>query len=130
MIGPAKPRKAALKYIIAIVFFSIVHFQVKEEKRKEIGKIVLKYSKLVIFTTDDPRYENPLDIVNEMLNNTKKTNYIIMIDRCDAIKFALSIALKNDLVLILGKGRDNYMLIGNSKIPYSDYDTVLDLLNL
>ena len=95
-----------------------------KEKRPLIGKIVLKYSKKAYFTMDDPRYEDPLDIINDMLLYTKKKNYEIIVNREEAIKKAVSEANKEDLILILGKGRDNYMIIGDDKIPYSDIDVL------
>lgn len=95
-----------------------------KEKRKEIGSIVLKYSKLVIFTMDDPRYENPNTIIDEMIGSTRKNNYIKILDRKKAIKYAILNSRETDLILILGKGRDNYMLINNKKIKYSDYDVI------
>lgn len=98
-----------------------------KEKRSEIGKIVLKYSKLVIFTMDDPRFENPNDIIDDMLKDTKKTNYLRIISRRDAIEYALKIATSKDIVLILGKGSDEYMLIEDKKIPYSDYQVISEL---
>ena len=94
-----------------------------QEKRPLIGKIVLKYSKKAIFTIDDPRWEKPEDIIKNMLSETKKKNYEIVTNREDAIKRAIQIA-NDDLVLILGKGRDNYMIIGDDKIPYSDIDVL------
>ena len=100
-----------------------------KEKRKKIGSIVLKYSKLVIFTSDDPRYEDVNNIIDEMLSVTEKTNYIKILDRKSAIKYAMDIHRKKDLILVLGKGRDNYMLINDKKIEYSDYDTIMELLN-
>ncbi|MBQ8472223.1 MAG: UDP-N-acetylmuramoyl-L-alanyl-D-glutamate--2,6-diaminopimelate ligase [Bacilli bacterium] len=100
-----------------------------KEKRKEIGSIVLKYSKLGIFTSDDPRYEDVNSIINEMLSITKKRNYLKILNRSDAIKYAIDIHKQNDLILVLGKGRDNYMLINDKKIKYSDYDTIMKILN-
>lgn len=99
-----------------------------KEKRKEIGNLVLKYSKFVIFTSDDPRYEDPLDIIAEMIGKSKKTNYISILDRKKALEVAFLISEVNDLLLILGKGRDNYMLIKDKKIKYSDYDEIIALL--
>ena len=61
-------------------------------------------------------------IIDEMAGDS--TNYIRIKDREDAINYALSIANKDSIVLILGKGRDNYMAIGDKKIKYSDYDVV------
>ncbi len=112
------------KNIITIVGSAGDRYQ---EKRKEIGKIVLKYSKLVIFTTDDPRYEDPNLIISNMLSKTKKKNYVKILNREEAIKYAITNYPKS-LILVLGKGRDNYMLIKNQKIPYSDYETILEIL--
>ena len=101
-----------------------------KEKRSKIGNAVLKYSKLVIFTTDDSRFENPNLIIKEMLNNSKRKNYLKILNRREAIFYALSNSKPNDIILVLGKGRDNYMAIGNKKIPYSDYLTIKEFLNL
>lgn len=100
-----------------------------KEKRKVIGKLVLKYSKLVIFTMDDPRYEDVNKIIDEMIDNSKKNNYIKIINRENAIKYAINYAKVNDLILILGKGTDNYMLINDFKIPYSDINIVNKYIN-
>lgn len=100
-----------------------------KEKRIEIGLIVLKYSKLVIFTSDDPRYEDVNYIIDEMLSNANKKNYLKILDRKNAIKYAINIHKPKDLILVLGKGRDNYMLINDKKIKYSDYDTIMEFLN-
>lgn len=95
-----------------------------KEKRKVIGRVSLKYSKRVIFTSDDYRMEKPLDIIKDMIDSSKKKNYDIIINREDAINKALYMACKDNLILILGKGRDNYIAIGNKKIPYSDIDVL------
>ena len=100
-----------------------------KEKRKEIGSLVLKYSKLVVFTMDDPRYEEPLDIIEEMIVKSKKKNYLKIIDRKEALNYAIR-NFPNDLILILGKGRDDYMAINNEKIPYSDYETIKEILKI
>ena len=91
-------------------------------KRPIIGKMIIDNSDVAIFTMDDPRYEDVDDIINQMVGNNK--NYIRIKDRKEAIEYALSIASNNDTILILGKGRDNYMAIENEKIPYSDYDVI------
>lgn len=93
----------------------------EKEKRKHIGSFLLNNVDLVIFTMDDPRYEDVNSIIDDMLESTKKNNYLRIVNRKDAIKKALTIAKENDIVLVLGKGRDNYMAIENKKIPYSDY---------
>ena len=95
-----------------------------KEKRPIMGRIALDNSDLVIFTMDDPRDEEVDDIINDLIKDSTKTNYIKIIDRVTAINYALSIAEKDDYVLILGKGRDNYMAIKDKYIPYNDYDII------
>ena len=94
------------------------------EKRPVIGNTVISNSDVSIFTMDDPRFENIDDIIDEMVGDS--SDYIRILDRKEAIKYALSIASKDSIVLILGKGRDNYMAIGDKKISYCDYDVVKD----
>ena len=95
----------------------------EKENRQEKGLILQKYSDIVIYTMDDPRYEDPNDIINDMIDKSKN-NYNVIIDRESAIKEALSIAKKDDIVAILGKGRDNYMAIEDKKLPYCDIDVL------
>jgi len=97
----------------------------EKEKRKNMGKVVLEKSDLVIFTTDDPRYEDPLDIISEMIGKSTG-NYEIIVDRKSAIKYALDNAKENDIVLIAGKGRDQYMAIKDQYEKYCDYDVIND----
>lgn len=95
----------------------------EKEKRSKIGKLVLEKSDVVIFTMDDPRYESVDDIIDQMAE-CSNIDYIRIIDRKEAIYKALSLAEKNSVVLIIGKGRDNYMAIEDRKIPYCDYDVI------
>lgn len=94
------------------------------DKRKYMGKIVLDNSYYVIFTMDDPRYEDVNNIIDDLVSISSKTNYERIINRKDAIFKALDIASDNDLVLIAGKGNDNYMAINNEYQEYSDYDAI------
>ena len=96
----------------------------EKKKRPIIGQIVLTKSNEVIFTMDDPRYEKVDDIIDEMIGEYKGNNYMRIINRKQAIATALDMARKNDVVLILGKGRDNYMAIGKARIPYSDIQCI------
>ena len=92
------------------------------EKRSVIGKSVIEKSDFAIFTMDDPRFEDPDDIIDQMVGDNK--DYYRIVDREDAIRFALSIAYPGSVVLILGKGRDNYMAIKDKKIHYNDFDVI------
>ena len=94
----------------------------EKEKRPVIGKIVMDNSDISIFTMDDPRNEDVDDIINQMVGEEK--DYIRIQDREEAIHYAFDIASSGDVVLILGKGRDNYMAIGDRKIEYNDYDVI------
>ena len=84
--------------------------------------MVMNNSDISIFTMDDPRNENVNDIIDQMVGEEK--DYIRINDREEAINHAFNIASKGDVVLILGKGRDNYMAIGDKKIEYNDYDVI------
>ena len=99
----------------------------EKEKRKGMGEVVQELSDLVIYTMDDPRYEKVIDIINEM-KVEDKDNYIIIEDREEAIEKAFSIAEEDDIILVAGKGRDNYMAIEDKKIKYSDYDVIERLM--
>ena len=94
----------------------------EKTKRNIIGNLVMDNSDVSIFTMDDPRYEDVDDIIDQMVGDRK--DYLRFTDRVKAIEYALSIAPPNSCVLLLGKGRDNYMAIEDKKILYSDYDVV------
>ena len=93
-------------------------------KRPGMGKVVLEKSDYVIFTMDDPRYEDPDKIIDDLISGSDKTNYLRIIDRKKAIYKALNIAKDKDIVLIAGKGRDDYMAIDDKYLPYCDYDVI------
>ena len=96
----------------------------EKSKRKEIGSLVCKYSDKVYFTTDDPRYENPYSIFKDMISDNEYNNYYFIKNRKKAIYKALDNACDNDIVLILGKGIDNYMAIKNKYKKYCDLDVI------
>lgn len=98
----------------------------EKEKRKDMGKVVLDMSDYVIFTMDDPRYEDVDLIIDDLISGSNKTNYERIIDRKDAIYKAFDMAKKDDIILIAGKGRDNYMAIKDEYLPYNDYDVIMD----
>ena len=100
-----------------------------KNKRHLIGKIVNKYSDIIIYTEDDPRWENVEDIILEMKNFFgKKNEYYEIINRDLAIEKAISIAKKDDIILILGRGRDEIMHLKDKDIIFNDYDVVMQKL--
>ena len=93
-------------------------------KRSEMGEIALKNSDYVIVTSDNPRDENPEMIIDDITRNINSKNVVRITDRRSAIEYALSIAKKDDIVAILGKGAENYQEIKGLKTRFSDYEVV------
>ena len=92
-------------------------------KRKEVGEIVARNSDIAIFTYEDPRSEDPRDIIEMMIENIKDlNNYEIVIDRSKAIKRAIDIAKEKDIVLILGKGNETYEKLKDRVIYFNDIE--------
>lgn len=98
-------------------------------KRPLMGKVATEYADFTVFTSEDPRCENPIDIINEMLSDLdySKTNYEMIVNRKDALAFALHYAQKDDIVLVTGKGREKFFEQNNHIFEYSDYDYLLDI---
>ena len=96
----------------------------QQDKRPLIGNYLLENVDEVIFTMDDPRYEDPLKIIYEMIGESKCKNYKIIVDREFAIKEAFDNAKSGDIILIAGKGIDNYMVVADVYFPYSDVENI------
>lgn len=97
-------------------------------KRKLIGDIVSRYSDFAIFTNDNPRGEDPNKIINDILEGVKSKNYAVILNRNLAIEEAYKRSLNNDIIAILGKGNEQYQIIGDIKIPFSDKEVVRGLI--
>lgn len=95
-------------------------------KRPIMGRVVSELSDIAVVTTDNPRTEDPEEIIADILEGMKesKNETFIKIDRTEAIEFALSIAKENDLVLLAGKGHENYQIIGKEKHHYDEREKV------
>jgi UDP-N-acetylmuramoyl-L-alanyl-D-glutamate--2,6-diaminopimelate ligase len=96
-------------------------------KRPRMAKVVEQLADFVIVTSDNPRTEKPQDIIDEIIagferttHHARRTTKIIEPDRRKAIALAIKTAEKNDIVLIAGKGHENYQIIGKQKFPFSD----------
>lgn len=96
-----------------------------KSKRKDMGIISTELSDYVIFTNDNPRSENPSDIVNDMTCDLISNNYEIILDRKSAIEKGVSLLEKNDILLILGKGHENYQIINGISYHFNDKEEVL-----
>lgn len=97
-------------------------------KRPIMGKIATEKSDYVIFTNDNPRTEDPNTIMNDIIAGVSKDNYEIILDRKSAINKGLSLLKTNDTLLILGKGHEDYQIIGHEKHHLDDKEIVLEYL--
>lgn len=103
-------------------------------KRPLMGEAVAKFSDIGIVTTDNPRCEKPEDIIDDVLPGLKNFgenvgfSYHIEVDRTAAIRLAIKLASKNDVVLVAGKGHENYQEINSVKYPYSDVEKCREVL--
>ncbi len=93
-------------------------------KRPVFGEILDKYCDMIILTEDDPRDENPHEIALEIASAIKKTNYVIIDDRYDAIRQAIELADPNDTIIILGKGDEKFIYREFGREPYEGDDTI------
>ena len=99
----------------------------EKEKRPKMGEIASLLSDYVILTNDNPRDENPKEIIREIKQNMNN-NYKIIYDRKKAIQEGIKMLKENDVLLILGKGHEEYQVIDNKKIFFSDLYTVYDII--
>lgn len=98
------------------------------EKRRLIGEIATKNSDYVLFTSDNPRMEDPNEILYDITCSLDRKNFEIVVNRKECINKSIQMLSKNDILLLLGKGHENYQIIGKEKIPFNDKNTVLDIL--
>lgn len=99
-------------------------------KRPIMGKIATELSEKVIITSDNPRFENPISIINEIKSGISKNNFIVCENRAEAIKTALQTSEDNAVILIAGKGHENYQEINGVRTHFSDKEIAEEYLGL
>ena len=102
-------------------------------KRPLMAAVACKYSTKIIFTSDNPRSEDPLQIIKEMQTgvgptDAKKT--LVMVDREEAIKTACMLAKEKDIIIVAGKGHENYQEIKGVKHPFDDKEVLTRMLKM
>lgn len=97
-------------------------------KRPIMGKIATELSDRVIFTSDNPRLEDPQQIIEDILKGVLKQNYVVVINRREAIINALQMMKPGGVVLILGKGHEPYQDVGNIKNHFDDKEEVINYI--
>lgn len=93
-------------------------------KRPKMGAVAAELSDFVIITSDNPRTENPVEIIKGIIKGIKKDNYTVQSDRSSAIKQAVSMAETGDTLLVAGKGHEDYQEINGIRYPFSDKEVI------
>lgn len=101
-----------------------------KDKRSIMGEVAGKYSDICIITSDNPRTESPMSIIDDIIPGVKKTEcpYVIIEDRRKAIGFALNEAKKGDVIILAGKGHENYQILKDRTIHFDERKVVAELL--
>lgn len=97
-------------------------------KRAPMGKIVTDQADFVVFTSDNPRFEEPLDIIEDMLAEVANENYRCIVNREDAIRYGISLLDKKDVLLVLGKGHEKHQIINDEIIEFNDIEIIEKIL--
>lgn len=102
-------------------------------KRPIMAEVACEHSDKVVFTSDNPRSEDPAQIIQDMeegLNAAARRKYISIVDRREAIKTAISLAKPEDIVLVAGKGHEKYQEIKGVRTHFDDKEEILGLFDL
>lgn len=100
-------------------------------KRPKMGHIASALSNQVVFTSDNPRSEDPESIIQEVEKGVQPENFkktLSIADRMQAIKTACSFAQQGDIILVAGKGHETYQIIGNERFDFDDFEITSEIL--
>ncbi len=100
------------------------------DKRPDMGYIAARLADVVVLTSDNPRNEDPIDIIKEIEKGIPadlRSKVWIIEDRAEAIRLSHALAESGDVVVIAGKGHERYQIIGEKKIPFSDREVWMQL---
>lgn len=89
-------------------------------KRPVMANIAVELATKAIYTSDNPRSEDPKQIIDDMVKGVSRTNYEVVIDRAKAIKQAINEAKSGDIIVIAGKGHETYQIIGDKILDFDD----------
>ncbi len=99
-----------------------------KQKRPKMGSVVSRLADFAVITSDNPRSEDPEEIIRDIKRGIKKQNFCVVPQRRQAIRKALSLAQKGDTVLIAGKGHENCQVLKDKKIHFDDREVVGECL--
>ncbi|EGT0013152.1 UDP-N-acetylmuramoyl-L-alanyl-D-glutamate--2,6-diaminopimelate ligase [Clostridium perfringens] len=97
-------------------------------KRPQMGKIGCELSDIAIITSDNPRSEEPMDIINDIVKPLNYDNFVIEVNRKEAIRKAMNMALDGDVIVIAGKGHETYQILKDETIHFDEREVVYDIL--
>lgn len=97
-------------------------------KRPIMGKIGTDLSDIAFITSDNPRTEEPMDIINDILKGVETKNYKVVCSRKEAIKEAIKTAKKGDVIVIAGKGHEDYQVLKDKTIHFDEREIVSDIV--
>ncbi|MDU5110349.1 MAG: UDP-N-acetylmuramoyl-L-alanyl-D-glutamate--2,6-diaminopimelate ligase [Clostridium sp.] len=97
-------------------------------KRAELGRIGTEIADLAVITSDNPRDEDPMYIIKEIIAGITKSNYLAIENRTEAIKLALNMAEEGDVVVLAGKGHENYQITNEGVIHFDEREVVDEIL--
>ncbi|MGL4990706.1 MAG: UDP-N-acetylmuramoyl-L-alanyl-D-glutamate--2,6-diaminopimelate ligase [Sarcina sp.] len=98
-------------------------------KRPQMGKIACDLSDIVIITSDNPRTEEPISIIKDIIKPLNNNNFEVIENRYSAIEKAMKIAKKGDVVLIAGKGHETYQILKDKTIDFDERKVVYEILD-
>jgi len=93
-------------------------------KRPKMGRVVTELADYAVITSDNPRSEDPKKIIRDIERGIRKTNYSVVIGRAEAIKKSLLLAERGDIVLVAGKGHENYQVLKDRTVHFDDREAI------
>lgn len=101
------------------------------DRRFEMGEVSSKLSDLTIVTSDNPRYEEPMDIINDIITGIKRSDgkYVVVPERKDAIRYAIVNAEDGDVIVLAGKGHEDYQEINGVKHPMDERVLIKEIIS-
>ena len=93
-------------------------------KRPKMGNVVSQMADFAIITNDNPRSEEPQQIIENIKSGIAKDNFCVILDRLEAIRKSLSLAKEGDIVLVAGKGHEDYQIIKDKTTHFDDREVV------
>ncbi|WP_338471159.1 UDP-N-acetylmuramoyl-L-alanyl-D-glutamate--2,6-diaminopimelate ligase [Niallia sp. XMNu-256] len=101
------------------------------DKRRAMGQVAAKFADLSVVTSDNPKFQDPNAIIEEITEAMKEENgaYIAVVDRKEAIRHAIELCEKGDTILLAGKGHETSQVIGDKEIPFNEREIVMEILS-